>query len=153
MFSPTNPFAEQPIMFDRAVLRPPELSVWVPGTPKPQGSKDYIGKGRMVESSKALPAWRADVRAALIVERTRVKGPVSVGLEFLFARPTRPTHPEAPAGPPDLDKLARGVLDALESAHVVENDARVVEFHRLVKRYVAAGEVPGCRITVRRWVS
>jgi len=37
--------------------------IWfeVPGIPAPQGSKRHVGGGRMVESSRSLPEWRASV--------------------------------------------------------------------------------------------
>jgi hypothetical protein len=41
---------------------------------------------------------------------------------------------------PDLDKLARSTQDALKSAGVYTDDARIVEYTRLAKVY--AGEDP-----------
>lgn len=143
MTSQGNPFAPDLV----------DLSVWVAGVPRPQGSKTYLGAGRMRESSKELPAWRTDVRAALLGTGVRLAGAVSVGLEFVMHRPQR-ARPGDPADrQPDLDKLARGVLDALTSAGVVEDDARVVNFHQLHKRLAEPGETTGCHITVRRWVA
>lgn len=138
----TNPF------------EPAGVRVVVPGRPRPQGSKRAVGRRRngsaiLVESSPGVGDWRADVRAAMLASGARLAGPVSVGLDFALARPRSPTHPAAPAGPPDLDKLARAVLDALESAGTIENDARVVQFHLLRKRYAAPGEPQGCLIEVR----
>ena len=34
------------------------------GVPAPQGSKKHVGRGRMVEASKTLPAWPAVEEAA-----------------------------------------------------------------------------------------
>jgi crossover junction endodeoxyribonuclease RusA len=40
------------------------LSFRVDGIPAPQGSKRYLGNGGMVESSKRVAPWRADIRTA-----------------------------------------------------------------------------------------
>lgn len=138
-----NPFA----------LDPAELRCWVEGDPKPQGSKTPKGRRRngsvvLVESADVGP-WRDRVERAVRLAGVRLAGPVSVGLDFHLRRPANPKYPGAPAGPPDLDKLARAVLDALEAAEAVENDARVVEFHHLAKHWAAPGGA-GVHITVRK---
>lgn len=131
---------------------------FVAGRPAPQGSKNYLpGGGR--ESSPHLPAWRADVREAFTVGTGSVPGrapvcqtaePAFVWLEFVLARPKRlragqPTEPHLVR--PDVDKLARGVLDALVSAGVLSDDRIVV--HLLArKRYAEEGERTGCTVTV-----
>lgn len=150
------------------------VSVWVPGTPAPQGSKRYLGAakpgGRMraVESSKNLPAWRADVRAAFKDQlmTTRTPGvmafapyqPVMVKIVFVMPRPvatpkTRPTP--AAVRKPDIDKLERAVLDALTSAGLWGDDAQVVTVHKH-KRIAERGEPTGAMIHVEpaapRWV-
>jgi Holliday junction resolvase RusA-like endonuclease len=153
LFNPDNPFAAPAVTSSASCSAPAGLSVWVAGLPKPQGSKTYLGRGRMRESSKGLPSWRADVRAALLATGVRVPGAVSAGLEFVMPRPQR-ARPGQPADRiPDLDKLTRGVLDAMTSAGVIEDDARVVNFHRLHKRLAEPGEPTGCRISVRRWAA
>lgn len=61
---------------------------------------------------------------------------------FTFARPPSVKRNKRPwpSVYPDLDKLARGVLDALKAAGVMKDDCLVVEFTRLAKVY--AGEDP-----------
>jgi Holliday junction resolvase RusA-like endonuclease len=49
---------------------------------------------------------------------------------------------------PDLDKLERGCLDALTSAAVIEDDARVVRLSSW-KRYALPGEATGVGVTIR----
>jgi Holliday junction resolvase RusA-like endonuclease len=132
------------------------------GAPAPQGSKRHVGRGVMVESSKGVKPWRAAVEAAaralissLPSEFKPWDGPVRVGLVFTLARPQRPKFPDAPAVPPDLDKLARSTLDALTGV-LWKDDSRVVTFDRLDKVYVGSGDpqdlgVPGCYITVRMY--
>jgi crossover junction endodeoxyribonuclease RusA len=137
-----NPFAD-----------PRHLDVFVTGDPAPQGSKRHVGNGVMVESSKRLRPWRQDVREALLDEngspRLALAGPVSVGLMFTLRRPKKPRF-HVPGVVPDLDKLVRAVLDALTSAGVVEDDARVVHLGAS-KVYATAGQACGVRISVRCW--
>lgn len=142
---------------------PGAVSAWVPGTPAPQGSKRYLGAakpgGRMraVESSKNLPVWRADVRAAF-KDRGVTPGmmafapyqPVMVKIVFVMPRPvatpkTRPTP--AAVKKPDIDKLERAVLDALTSAGLWGDDAQVVTVHKH-KRIAELGEPTGAMIHV-----
>lgn len=142
-------------------------AVFVPGKPAPQGSKmarpiykgrgeakEFTGKVAQVESSKpGLEAWRADVRAAFVVDgqpRIRfAKGePVSMRLTFVMPRPVgmskrKPTPPHTKR--PDVDKLLRAVLDALTSAGVLADDCQVVEQYA-VKRTAELDETPGCLI-------
>lgn len=144
------------------------LDVFVPGKPAPQGSKRYLGqaggKGITVESSKAVAPWRADIREharnACLSKRpggithTCYLGPIAVRLEFVMPRPkrlpkTRPTP--AHTGRPDIDKLARAVLDALSSSGLWRDDAQVVDLHP-TKRYAEVAETPGCSIIVEALV-
>jgi crossover junction endodeoxyribonuclease RusA len=133
----------------------------VRGLPAPQGSKRHVGGGRMVEMSKAVGPWREAVRA----ETQRVMGAwtdggldgaVQVNLTFKLIRPKghyrtgRNAHllrdgaPAYPAGKPDIDKLARAVLDGLTAGGAWKDDSQVVVL-ACEKVYAAA---PGCRITV-----
>lgn len=147
------------------------VQVFVPGKPAPQGSKRYLGtkggKGITVESSAAVAPWRADVRetvAKWCVEGgypipLHAKGePIDVELNFVMPRPASAPKKSTPAATkrPDVDKLARAVLDALSSAGVWCDDSQVT---RLVasKRIAQVGERPGCWVHVapsrdRRWV-
>ena len=146
----------------------------VHGQPAPQGSKSYLGasKGgrpRFRESSEKVAPWRVDVRDAAEkamtgqttmanVVRRPLDGPVAVWLSFRLARPKghhgtgrnadklKASAPIAPAGTPDVDKLARAVLDALTGVVYVD-DAQVVDLY-LVKRYADLAD-PGVDVRVR----
>jgi crossover junction endodeoxyribonuclease RusA len=129
------------------------LDVMVYGTPKPQGSKDYKGRRKngsaiLVESADVMP-WRAHVAHVCRSCGLRFSGPVSVDLRFCMRRPQR-AKLDAPADrKPDVDKLARAVLDALTDSGVIEDDARVVDLHAQ-KILVGPGQT-GCRIVVTPW--
>lgn len=96
--------------------------------------------------------------AAVWSPRPAVTGPVAVELTFRLARPAghhgtgrnagqlRPSAPAWPACMPDLDKLARLVLDALVIAAVLGDDGQVVAL-RAVKHYADDGP-PGTMLDV-----
>lgn len=127
------------------------LEVFVSGTAAPQGSKRHVGNGVMVEMSKGVKPWREDVRQACLAAWGDVPldEPVRLTLEFVRKRPaSAPKRSTPPAtSRPDLDKLARAVMDAIGSAGVWTDDSRVTELvcH---KRLAEIGETPGARITV-----
>jgi crossover junction endodeoxyribonuclease RusA len=103
------------------------------GLPAPQGSKRSLGKGRLIESSRLLKPWRDSVayqlRAAMIRDHFRGFGahvPVDLDLYFALRRPAYlPKSVHRHTRRPDLDKLARAVLDAMTTAGLVVDDAQV----------------------------
>ncbi len=102
------------------------------GVAAPQGSKRHVGGGRMVESSKKLKPWRESVSAAAQVWCLRHRGfvpfdePLELRARFALPRPaSTPKKVTRPAKKPDLDKLARAILDAL-SGIIYTDDARIV---------------------------
>lgn len=103
----------------------------IPGHPATQGSKRHVGKGRMIESDKKLPAWREMVettaRTTLGNNFEPLDGPLSVTARFYLPRPLKPMF-DVPATPPDLDKLQRALGDALTIAGVIHDDARIVHW-------------------------
>lgn len=118
----------------------------VVGIPAPQGSKKSIGNNRFVETSKKLPAWRKAVKEAAekVVDKPFTEA-VKVYVVFYLPRPKTVTR-LYPTVPPDVDKLARSVFDALTQAGVWSDDALVCEAV-LLKDYADKRE-PGCEIEV-----
>jgi crossover junction endodeoxyribonuclease RusA len=138
----------------------------VSGRPAPQGSKRHVGNGRMVEMSKAVGPWREAVRAETQTEMWTqgragrpMEGPVAVRLRFWLTRPAshygtgrnkavvKASAPRRPAGRPDVDKLARAVLDGLTMGGAFADDSQVVEL-QASKWYVNGGDAAGCVITL-----
>lgn len=127
------------------------LAFFVPGLPKPQGSKRHVGNGVMVESAN-IGDWRTAV--SLMANRAvrvstwpwDVNGPIEVALTFHLQAPkTRPR--ELPFVKPDIDKLARAVLDALEVARIYRGDQQVTDLIAR-KRYADHTQPLGCDVEV-----
>jgi crossover junction endodeoxyribonuclease RusA len=110
-----------------------EIRFTILGRPRPQGSKrpfvnQHTGRVALVEMSSHLKDWRAQV-AYTAAEHCegQFRCPVAVSLVCVFERPRshyrtgrfsellRDGAPKWPAGrgTPDIDKVARGVLDGL----------------------------------------
>lgn len=115
------------------------FAFYVVGTPGPQGSKRFMGrgatgKGIMVESSAKVRPWREAVKmAAPAIERT-LDGPLAVKMVFTLHRPKSARRTDTrPMRTPDCSKLARSTEDAITDAGLWVDDARVVEYVRLAK--------------------
>jgi Holliday junction resolvase RusA-like endonuclease len=130
-----------------------ELALIVHGTPSPKGSLAYKGhtkKGVPVlqEQVRRSPQWRQRVVNNLVEYAQShtlptPKRDVPIGLEVTFTFPRPTSHygtgrnhntlkPSAPAYPTghnlgDTDKLLRNILDAMQDAGIVADDAQVVE--------------------------
>jgi Holliday junction resolvase RusA-like endonuclease len=127
------------------------LAFQVFGDPIPQGSKRaFVVKNRavVVDDNKAtLRSWRSAVidaaRAELNGEGPEL-GPVRITLMFFLRRPQRPKA-GVPIVKPDVDKLARAVLDGMTDAGVFRDDSQVTTLTAR-KRYTT--EAPCVRVFV-----
>jgi Holliday junction resolvase RusA-like endonuclease len=136
------------------------ITIGVRGIPAPQGSKRHVGGGRMVESSKAVGPWRDAVRTEtqrvmqdhhmmadavkveIIVSLPRPKGHYRTGRNAHLLRDAAPSRP---AGVPDVDKLARAILDGLTAGGAWKDDSQVVDL-AAAKFYCKPGEAAGAMI-------
>jgi crossover junction endodeoxyribonuclease RusA len=130
------------------------LTVTVLGVPVPQGSLKFIGNRRVTHNNvEKLRPWRDTVawhvREDMAAEDVpTLEGPVEVRATFTLPRPkSAPRHRWAPDRKPDLDKLARALLDALVAGGAVVDDAQVVSL-LVSKVYPADGNLPGVTFTV-----
>lgn len=120
----------------------------VNGLPAPQGSKRHVGGGRMIEASKKVGPWREAVKEAVsLLSFTPFDGPLFIDIQFFVQKP-KTVKRERPTVPPDLDKLVRGLFDALTIANVWMDDALVVEV-TASKSYSTEDEEPGCIVLIK----
>lgn len=143
-----------------------EIVFFAAGAPAPQGSKNHVGHGVMVESSKRVKPWRGTVRTAAIKaldgQQPRT-GPLEVYLRFVMPRPKShlrqgraqtdgwrllPSAPRKHTSKPDVDKLARAVLDALTGVCWCD-DAQVVAVHAEKTYAYRATPTPGVHAIIR----
>ena len=115
----------------------------VDGQPVPQGSMKVINGHVIHSQGSALAAWRSAIAlsAKLAGAKPHLE-PVEIDMAFTVARPRTVTRQE-PTVPPDLDKLVRGVLDAL-TAIAYRDDAQVTR----ITASKAYGDTPGVSVSV-----
>lgn len=133
------------------------LTFFAAGVPQPQGStKGYVKRradgtayAAITSDNVKLKPWRESV-AWSALEATKAAGvavwstgPVTVEARFLLRAPKAIQRrmdrriPQAHLTKPDLDKLARGLLDALTGV-LFEDDSQVVAL-RVTKEYASLG--------------
>lgn len=110
-------------------MNQPDFTVVVKGLPAPQGSKRYVGNGRMIESSKRVAPWRQAVTDAIGIGATALDGPLFVHVVFTVAKPksaskTRVTYPITRSSG-DIDKLQRSTFDALGDSGIIRDDSQI----------------------------
>jgi Holliday junction resolvase RusA-like endonuclease len=127
------------------------FEIFVPGEPRPQGSKKAFSRGTrivLVEANKQLPAWREQMRKAFemkMLERdTPFSTALSVSITFWLTRPKSVKRQYA-TGTYDIDKLTRAVLDSLQDK-VLTNDNLVVDL--AVRKTYADHHESGVLVTV-----
>ena len=143
------------------------LDIWVPGRPVPQGSLSRNRQGKTYQKKELLD-WRQLITHAATQYTGTYFGAwepldeaVRVDATFYMPRPKTVTR-DLPTSSPDVDKLARGLLDALSPkvkrrtapGAFLEDDSRVVDL-RVDKQYAhdienTDGNEPGVRIKVRK---
>lgn len=139
---------------------------FVRGTPIPQGSlrsfaHQKTGKVVTPQSSKVL-VWRDEIiHEAQKHVTAPLDGPLIVECVFWMPRPKnhygsgrnsevrKPSAPDHHIQPPDVDKLARSVCDALVYAGVMGDDSQIVELHA-AKTWAGETLKAGVHIDVRQ---
>jgi crossover junction endodeoxyribonuclease RusA len=129
-----------------------EFSIFIVGEPAPQGSKRHVGNGVMIEASKKVKPWRKAVadqigKAFAIQGEVKFEGAIELEQVFILKRPTSVKR-LLPTVPPDLDKLERGLWDALTLARIWTDDSLVV-VSRSSKLYAKNGEPTGVFVYIR----
>lgn len=133
----------------------------VHGVPIPKGSMRAMMRPGMkfpvvFADNKRTKPWETTIRKAATAAGCRqTTGPIVVVVEFHMPRPkahfgARGLKPKAPLEhtvKPDVDKLARALLDGLKGTAFVD-DAQVVSVIA-TKRYASRDEVPGAVVELR----
>lgn len=140
-----------------------EIQFFVAGDPQPKGSTRsfYVKKlDRVVTTTTNKNTKHWQLRIATEAQHANESRAVSffcpdkecayeVEALFLFARPkSLPKKVKANTRRPDLDKLARAILDGLADI-LLPDDSQVVGINAR-KRYIRNGETPGAFIRLRR---
>lgn len=126
------------------------IEFFVPGIPQPQGSKTgFVQGGRAVvvdKNPKLLKPWRKAVTSAA-AEAWAGRDPLERGVivRATFGMPKgKSVKRHEPFVRPDLDKLARSLLDGVTDAGLWKDDSQVVE---LAIRKIYA-DPPGVRVRI-----
>lgn len=146
------------------------LAVVVAGQPVGKGRPQFFRRGNNVgtKTPDKTVSWErgAEIRMReLWGSRTALDEPLTVVVDAVCRRPqhlipkfgprVRKVQPSSDRLPcmskPDLDNIAKIVLDALVLANVMKDDTRVVEL-RCSKQYAAIGEQEHVEVVVLPWV-
>lgn len=131
------------------------ITIEVRGIPAPQGNHRVNRSGAMYETSKAVGPWREAVRAEtqkmLTDSHSRYTEPglpVAVQIDFYMPRPkSAPRKVTLPARKPDIDKLARAVLDGLVDGGAIHDDGQVTTLS-LTKSFASDIHPAGASIVI-----
>jgi len=114
------------------------------------------GRARMYDPGTA-GAWRQLVRQALASHATRDREEAAVAVDLAVRIPRakahystkplslRPSAPSAHIIKPDIDNLAKAILD--ETGVIIKDDKQIVAL-TVTKRYIEPGEKGGARIRI-----
>lgn len=122
-------------------MTPEPIRFKVYGTPVPQGSvrafnnggRARVTQGGSAESRRKLADWRQaigeEARHALPDDAPLLEGPVYVTVSFLMPKPkSAPKYLRHCTKKPDVDKLARSLLDAITGVLIID-DSQVVSLN------------------------
>lgn len=136
------------------------ITIRVDGIPKPQPRPRAVIRGNRagVYDPGTAESWRSSVREAALPMRpgTPISGPVQIKMRFRLPRPQshyrtgkrykdlKPSAPIPHTKKPDIDNLAKAVMDSLSDIGMWRDDSIVWDEHA-TKIY---HDHPGCEITI-----
>lgn len=103
----------------------------IPYVPKPQSRPRVTSKGTYNPDAKEIEALHWQLKAQRKVDT--LEGPLAVTIVFVYPNPQR-RKMCAPATRPDVDNLAKKILDSANNC-IWFDDSQIVEL-RVIKRYL-----------------
>lgn len=142
----------------------PEVNFTIPGTPKaqPRVKGRIAGKGPksfvQVYTPDTADDWKRTVATFTRIKMKVTPGPIDLMLSFRIQRPKahfgtgknaqklREAAPFYHAQKPDVDNLAKAVIDAMVDSGRIDDDSNVISLV-VIKNWVESD--PGCLVTVK----
>ena len=132
------------------------------GQPRPRAFARKMGSVHVARfyDSDVADAWKRAVQIALLEMATQTRweltlGPVAVELRFAMPRPKshfgakglKPSEPVAHVGKPDVDNLAKLILDQItRNTRIWRDDSQVVSL--TVHKFWATANEQGCSVSI-----
>ena len=125
------------------------IKFFIPGVPVPQGRPRFSRQGNhvRVHTDPKTRKWRDVVRWASIKFRPSMplEGPLNVHLRFQMPRPkSLPKKVIHHIKKPDIDNLAKAVVDSLADARLFNNDSQIV--YKTIRKVYS--DKPGVDVTI-----
>lgn len=134
-------------------LEPFSRHFWVHGNPKPQARPRAVRRGRFVTIYSPKSDWYKQVVKETSLNRPEMplSAALRVEMEFRMPRPKSARKTQFWAiKRPDLDNLAKAVMDAMTEAGWWKDDSLIVVLN--TKKYLAhSEEKPGVYVSVMEW--
>jgi Holliday junction resolvase RusA-like endonuclease len=131
------------------------ITIIVNGIPKGQPRVRAYSRGGHagVYTPDTANGWKEAVRLATLPHRpaTPIDAPTRMELDVYFPRPKRLCGKRCDqgkiphTGKPDIDNVAKAIMDVLTDSGVVRDDAVIYDIHPR-KFYAAVGAIPGAFI-------
>ena len=134
------------------------------GLPKPQARPRAVSRGKFVKVYSPSTEWKEAVKYAATKQETITAEAIEVSLEFYFDRPKshygtgknadklKASAPRFHTKKPDVDNLAKAVLDACQDAGLFKDDSAVITLE-VSKFYIDPSDLQdqGCRIRIKEY--
>lgn len=105
------------------------------GTAVPQGSKSVSRQGYLFDANRNLKAWRKHTTETMRSQQTfdKLEGAIAIDIMVNISRP-KTVKRENVTVKPDVDKLARAILDSGTDAGLWRDDSQIIDL-RIRKQY------------------
>jgi len=135
------------------------ITFQVQGNPVAQPRPRRSVRGGVYTPAKGIKAWRTRIAIAARQQKIKtIQGPIILNLMFFMPRPKshfrtgrhaavlKDSSPLRHIQTPDIDNLAKAVMDALSKAQVWGDDSQVTVLNSA--KYWATKREPGVKITI-----